>query len=324
VALRFGILRFYSPDVFARMPDAELVDTVRSRPLGWLSDEPPRPPPPSGRVCAAAFGDSFTYGSEVADAEAWVQLLSVRLGCGIANYAVPGYGLDQAVLRQERATTSGSMMILGIYVEMLRRSVAASWTFYAPQPPRVYAVKPYFTLDGENLRLHPIPDPLTRETLAAHHGDDYFIHRVATPARFPYTLAVARAFYVRVFRTDDYRGDAEKYFDAGDPSGSGVLARRLIDRFARTAQQRGARPVVVMFSHPQRLMIDSSAELQFIAELGARGDLCVIDLRQVLRAHARPFGGKMPMEPSGHYTAMGNRLIADAVAAGLGVCGIAP
>jgi hypothetical protein len=70
-------------------------------------------------------------------------------------------------------------------------------------------------------------------------------------------------------------------------------------------------------------MIDSIAELRFIAELGARGDLCVIDTKPGLREHARPLGGRLPVEPQGHYTAEGNRMIADVVAAGLGVCGIA-
>jgi hypothetical protein len=183
-------------------------------------------------------------------------------------------------------------------------------------------VKPYFTLAGDGLLLHPIPQPLTRETLAEHHRDDYFLRRVATPAQFPYTLAVARALYVRVFRTDDYRGNAEKFFDTADPSGSGVLARRLVDRFVSTAQQRGSRSVVVLIPHPQRLMIDSDAERAFIADLRRRGDVCVVDTKPGLREHARPYGGRLPAQPEGHHSPFGNRLIADIVATGLHACGI--
>jgi hypothetical protein len=322
MALRLGALRFYPTDLFARMTDQELAAAVRRRPLGWPVDDAPRTAP-SEPVCGSAFGDSMTQGAEVASQEAWVQLLSERLRCGVANYAVPAYGLDQSVLRYEQIATQGQFAILGVYVEMLRRSVAASWTFYAPsQPMSVYSVKPYFTLAGDGLSLQSIPQPLTRAAVAAHHAQDYFRRRVATPARFPYTFAVARAAFIRIFRTDDYRGNAEKYFDVADPSASGVLARRLITRFARIAQQRGARPVVVLIPHPQRLMIDSTAEQQFIDELRRRGDLCVIDVKPVLREQARPLGGQLPVEPQGHYTPDGNRLITDAVATGLRECGI--
>jgi hypothetical protein len=324
IALRYGVLRFYPTDLFARMTDDELATAVGRLPLGWPAEDTPRGTP-SAPVCGAAFGDSMTQGSEVADQEAWVHLVSERLGCGLANYAVPAYGLDQSVLRHEQIAVPGELAILGIYVEMLRRSVAASWTFYAPsQPMKLYSLKPYFRLDRDGIAMQSIPQPLTRAAVAAHHAGDYFRRRVATPARLPYTLAVARAAFVRVFRTADYRGNAEKYFDPADPSESGVLARHLVDRFARAAQQRGARAIVVMIPHPHRLMIDSTAELQFIAELGARGDLCVIDLKPALREHARPLGGKLPVAPQGHYTATGNRLIAEGVTAGMRACGVAP
>jgi len=67
----------------------------------------------------------MTYGAEVEDEEAWVHLLSVRLGCTVANYAVPAYGLDQAVLRYEHSATEGKFVIVGVFLEMIRRTVAS-------------------------------------------------------------------------------------------------------------------------------------------------------------------------------------------------------
>jgi hypothetical protein len=206
---------------------------------------------------------------------------------------------------------------------MIRRSVAASWTFYAPSHPMtVSQIKPYFTLDGADLRLHPIPEPLTRDTAAAHHLGDYYMRHVSTAKRFPYTLSAARAIHVRFVRTDDYRRNTEKYLDRAHPSGSGVLVRRLIDRFAKLARQREARLAIVLLPSPGRLTTDRTWEKEFANDLRRRGESCVIDLKPSLREHARPLGGKAPAMPRGHYTATGNRWIADAVATGLDNCNI--
>jgi hypothetical protein len=319
-------LRFYPTDVFSRMTDDQLARAAGQGSLGWPSNDGPRAS--STRlhpVCGSAFGDSMTYGAEVDDDKAWVHLLSLRLGCTVANHAVPAYGIDQTVLQYERIATQGNFVILGWFLEMIRRSVAASWTFYAPlQPMAIYQVKPYFSLNGDGLRLHLIPEPLTRQTIAAHHAGDYYMRDVGTAAKFPYTLTAGRGIYLRLFRTDDYRRHTEKYLDPAHPSGSGVLARRLVDRFAQTARQRRARLVIVLFPNMNQLLVDNAWENQFADDVSRGGETCLIDLKPTLREHARSLGGKIPMAPRGHYTVLANRWIADAVAANLATCRIAP
>jgi hypothetical protein len=324
LALRLGALRFYSGGIFSGLSDDELARATPRGPLGWPADDAARTAPSDQLpICGSAFGDSLTYGAEVADDEAWVHLLSLRLGCRVANHGVSAYGLDQAVLRHERIATDGNFVILGVYLEMIRRSVAASWTFYAPlHPMAFYQIKPYFTVAGNGLRLHPIPEPLTREAIAAHHAGDHFMQRVATPVQFPYTFAAAKALSLRLFSVDDYRRHTDIYVRTDHRSGSGVIARRLIDRMAATAGTRNSRVAVVLMPHAERLTTESAPHDEFAEELRRRGGLCVIDTKPVLRDHARTLGGKLPTEPRGHHAPLGNRLIADAVAAGLRACGI--
>jgi hypothetical protein len=326
LAMRSGALRFYSSDIFRRMTDEQLAHAAGTGPLGWGGEASPRAAPSTRTpACGSAFGDSMTYGSEVEDEEAWIHLLSLRLGCSIANHAVPAYGLDQALLRYEGSATQGNFVILGLFLEMVRRSVAASWTFYAPMHPAlVYQIKPYFSLAGEGLDLHPIPHPATREAVAVHHAGDYYMREVATAARFPYSLAAARGIYLRFARSDDYRRNTERYLDPAHPSGSGILARRLIDRFAQTAQRRNARLAVVLIPGTGRLEDEDVWTHEFVRDLTSRGETCVIDLKPILRDHARALGGKLPVAPQGHYTAAAHRWIADAVVAGLAACAIAP
>jgi hypothetical protein len=324
LALRFGALRFYSAGIFSGLSDEALSRAAPRGALGWPEDDAARAAPSDQLpVCGSAFGDSLTYGAEVADDEAWVHLLSLRLGCRVANYGVSAYGLDQSVLRHERIATAGDVVILGVYIEMIRRSVAASWTFYAPSHPMTLdSVKPYFTVAGDSLRLRPIPEPLTREAIAVHHAGDHFMQRVATPVQFPYTVAAAKALWLRVFNIDDYRRHSDIYARTDHRSGSGVIARRLIDRMAATARARNARVAVVLMPHAERVTMESAPYDEFAADLRRRGDLCVIDTKPFLGDHARTLGGKLPTEPKGHHGPLGNRLIADAVAAGLRACGM--
>jgi hypothetical protein len=321
LAMRLGKLRFFPADIFARVTDQQL--TRSFGPLGWPDYDVPRAAPalPHGAQCGSAFGDSMTRGAEVANEQAWVHLVSQRLGCVVANYGVNGYGLDQAVLRYEHIAPEGKVVILGLYIEMLRRQLAASWTFYATSNAAVFSnIKPYFTLAGEGLRLHAIPNPLTREAIAAHHAHDYFMQHVWTPVKFPYTLPALRAAYLTVARREEY----DKHWSEAHPSGSGILARRLNGRLVGTAQGRGSRVALVLMTHVDRLETDISHYKQFAEDMRQRGDLCVIDTQPALREQARSRGWPALAAPQKHYNALGNAIIAETVAEGLARCGISP
>jgi hypothetical protein len=325
-ATRFGILHFYPTDVFSHVTPEQLAQSNKSNGIGWPSDDNPRPAPPEGGpLCGSAFGDSFTFGGEVEENEAWVHLLSQRFGCRVRNFGVSGYGLDQAVLRYERIAPAGNLVVLGLFTEMPRRSVAASWTFYASAEPPVYSnIKPYFTLASPDLRLHTIPRPLIRETVAVHHAGDYYMHHVWTALRFPHSFKVASALYKRVLRAAEYRLLTDAFWGEAHPSGSGVLTRRLVDRVVRRARGQGKQVVVVLMQHVDRLTADTPHYEKFAEDIRARGDVCVVDTKPVLRAQVNQVGRQALRAQNGHYTALGNRTIADVVAAGLAQCGIKP
>jgi hypothetical protein len=323
LATRFGILHFYRPDIFSHISDDQLAHGSTSNGLGWPSDDATRSAPEGrGPVCGSAFGDSFTFGSEVEDHEAWVHLLSRHTGCTVRNYGVSGYGLDQAVLRYERIAPEGNVLILGLFTEMPRRSVAASWTFYvSAEPPEYSKIKPYFTLSSD-LRLHPIPQPLTREKVAAHHANDYYMNQVWTPLRFPYAFQIVRALNGRVLRAAEYPLLTDSFWGEAHPSQSGVLTRRLVDRLVQAARGRSKHVAIVLMQHIDRLSADTPHYDKFTGELRGRGDLCVIDTKPILRTQVNLVGRQALRAPNGHYTALGNRMIAEAVAAGLDQCGV--
>src|SRR5690242_15116262 len=90
------------------------------------SDRDYAPTPPRGVLRIAAFGDSFVYGNEVDNADAWPTLMEMdNPHLEVLNYGVGGYGLDQAYLRY---LAGGSLRwrqggLLGFTAGGLRRAV---------------------------------------------------------------------------------------------------------------------------------------------------------------------------------------------------------
>jgi hypothetical protein len=139
--------------------------------LGWVDRENRKSDPPgsftTGRYgvrmngpdieplperAILAVGDSFTVGSEVANAEAWPAQLQARLGEPVVNAAVGGYGSDQIVLRAETMIPilHPSRVIVSFLFDDVDRAAQ-----------RVYSGgnKPYFTVSDGKLVLHNTPVP---------------------------------------------------------------------------------------------------------------------------------------------------------------------
>jgi hypothetical protein len=98
-------------------------------------------------------GDSYAYGDEVGDEETWAALLQEFTHRRTVNAGVSGYGLDQIVLRAEKAArdVKPAALVLMFIAEDLRRS----------EMKRVWgAEKPYFERgDGAPvLRNVPVPE----------------------------------------------------------------------------------------------------------------------------------------------------------------------
>ena len=108
-----------------------------------------------------ALGDSYTHGDEVTDAETWPAQLQGILHWPVVNAGVTAYGVDQTILRAERAVAElkPAAIVIGFIPDDLRRV----------EMRRVWGTeKPYFTLEGNALKLHDVPvppSPAPRDTL---------------------------------------------------------------------------------------------------------------------------------------------------------------
>jgi hypothetical protein len=136
---------------------------------------PDRPRPKTNAVRLAAFGDSFTFGGDVVDRDAYPEAFArLDQGIDVANYGVPAYGLDQAFLRypKERRAARPQIVIIGYLSENICRNVSVFRPFYNPNTVFPLA-KPRYVLEGPGLRLlrNPLPTAESYRRLLASPAD---------------------------------------------------------------------------------------------------------------------------------------------------------
>jgi hypothetical protein len=321
--------QFYQPDVFDLSPE-QLANENSAGRLGWQLNIPRPQSSKSSSSCGSAFGDSMTHGDEVKDDEAWLHRLSERLGCNVQNFGVGGYGLDQAALRYEMATPPGNFVILGLFIEMLRRDLAASWTFYRGPAknnlPRYSVTKPMFVMENDTLELVPRPtQPVTRQAIVQHHRKDFFLNSLWTQLSFPYSYAAGRAIYRR-YVDESYLNNisSNQFWRPDHPSHADALAAKILLRMRDQTRQREQRLVVVMIPQVEEAVQPKPAYAQFAQDAAQQmPDVCIVDTYPAVAAEAAKVGMATLRAPHGHYSPAGNEVLAQVVRDGLQRCGIA-
>ena len=229
-------------------------------------------------------GDSYTYGAEVADPDAFPAVLAGLTGETVANLGVGGYGPVQAVLRLEEKIDNyprARMIILGIMYENVHRMMNGYRPVLYDKMP-IFAFAPYMR-DGE-VQPHIGKAPLmSDETLLPEIEQAFDTDFWAKPLhRFPYSVALFKGLSSNFFQLRRVQKTLRKM---GQPEyvltfSSPVIQENLfglLDRFAALARSRGLGAVVV-FMPRNRLDIQSVQTL--IAEQGDRfaDGLTVVDV----------------------------------------------
>jgi hypothetical protein len=316
--------------------------------LGWPSTRdavaPPRDStgakynsdfPQPGHACASAYGDSFVWGDDIPLADGWIEQLSRKLGCRVANYGVSGYGTDQAYLRFMRMMgDEAPVTLLGIFPENLMRNVNQYRGFIGFSLSPVW-VKGRFVLDGEG-RLEWIHRPRIDEVgflSLLRDPASVLPHEYLLPdsrdgpvtLRFPYTLTLARVAFMprlRVRITD--RPSWADFYKADHPSGALALTAAMVEAFAQEAERRGKRLLVVMLpgasSFRVRAKFGEPEYAPLLAALAAR-QIQVFDLGPALLSALEQNSYcalyTAPADCAGHFGAAGSGVVADAVIAEL-------
>lgn len=293
-------------------------------PTGRVKELSPRPDPllSTGAACASTYGDSFTWGDEAGDLEAYPHQLARTLGCPVANYGVPGYGSDQAFMlfRRQAHLDESKAVIMGHLSENILRNVNRHRGLL--YPGNSLSFKPRYERAPTGLAYLP-PPVASMEDWQRLHDDpervlapDYFLHR---PRRgFPHALALAR------WIAEDFHVQAElrriprhmPFYSAAHDSQALQLTISILTRFAEEAELEGRNPYI--------LLIPTGTDLVFAAENGRFPDQPLADSltgRGLAVIHAAPHllqaGTIQPCalyhRCSGHFNARGYLRLAEIV-----------
>jgi hypothetical protein len=316
--------------------------------LGWPSPHdavsPPRDAsgaklnkefPQPGHACASAYGDSFIWGYGIPLQDGWIERLSHKLGCRVADYGVDGYGTDQAYVRFTRMKNDEApVVLLGIFPENVMRNVNQYRGFLGfPQSP--VWLKGRFVLDdtGKLQWIHrPRLDEAGWERLLRNPASviphDYLLpdsHDGPVTLGFPYTLTAVRMLLMpRVWVRLTSRPSWADFFHADHPSGALALTAAVAEAFARDAERDGKHPLVVMLPGASSFRGRAKfgkAEYQPLVDALTAAHVDVFDPAPALLA---ALGQRsycdlyiFPARCDGHFGVFGSTVVADVMAAEL-------
>jgi hypothetical protein len=190
---------------------------VHTRQYGIRSNGDQRPS--RERPITLVVGDSFAFGDEVLDSETWPAALERAIDAPVVNAAVPGFGLDQSVLRAERLApiVAPDWIVVSFVPHDVRRCAMSIWSRHA---------KPWFDVDSGRLRAHPmLGRAMWRQSIAP---------------------TLSRSVLIESLFHDALRSDGPDTFEhhRGEE-----VACLLLDRLSALGRERGA--TVVLLAQPQ-------------------------------------------------------------------------
>jgi lysophospholipase L1-like esterase len=247
------------------------------------------------------LGDSYSAGYGVADHETYATQLEAALpNSEFPNLAVPGYGVDQAVLRWEKMgqAYSPDVVILGVYIPDFHRNALVQW-FGTPKP-RFKVVS-----GGLHLPSEPLP-PI--DDVAAN------LQRVraelADLLRMPRVWIATRYLHQRVSgKLSGWREPDETFEEKRQ------LLQLLIARLAEDCKTRGVRLVLVNILTEYDEYPDEVRILEIIKQSAFDNEVAVLTLDRFLGA-SNDERAQMPVfdAETGHWSAYGHQLAAESIA----------
>ena len=288
------------------------------------------PAAPDGITRIVSFGDSFTEGIQAANPDTWQeQLMSTDSELEVLNFGVGGYGPDQAYLRyRERVEEySHHIAMLGYMTENLNRVVNVYIPYYVGERAGAPVTKPRFVLEDDALVLIPNPmgspqdyqtllqqpDPALRR-LGTH--DYYYNSRYKQGTLdFLRTLRLAKMGYYQA-RSESIRTRSGEY---NPKSEAFKVTVAVIDAFYQDALDNDTVPVIVIYPTYWDITgfhLNRNRAYQPILDWLNAGDYLYLDLLEGFVE----FGADQPIRTlfasgAGHYSPLGNELVARTVAA---------
>lgn len=284
--------------------------------------------PPPGTIRISAFGDSFTYGSDVALGDTWAkQLAVIDPSIEVLNYGMGAYGLDQAYLRYLQIGTEyhPHIVFIGYMSENIARNVNIFRAFYTRLYRNVIFTKPRFKVRNGELVL--LKNPLStfadyehflfddREVLAKLGENDYHYQTNYNQGAFDFlpTVRFTKIFWSTldkkilkpIFTLDGmYSVESEAY----------EVTVKIFDAFYQKVLENGALPIILIFpdlNDQRRSRKKEECRYTPLLNYFRSKRYYFIDTLGALEPYESQYTVDDLVEKWGYYSPLGNKIIAE-------------
>lgn len=288
--------------------------------------------PPPGTIRIAAFGDSFTYGSDVELGDTWEkQLAVIDPPIEVLNYGVGAYGLDQAYLRYLKVGTeyNPNIVFIGYLSENIARNVNVFRPFYSRSYRNWILTKPRFKVRNGELVL--LKNPLSSfeayehfllndsEMLAKLGENDYHYQSKYNTGGLDFLPSVR---FAKIFWGTLNERKANPIFTTSGmynvKSEAYEVTVKIFDAFHRKVLENGALPIIIIFPGLNDQWRSRKNEkrryaplLDYFRSKGYR----FIDTLGALEPYESRYTVDDLVRDWGHYSPLGNKIIAEYMSA---------
>ncbi|GJL70798.1 MAG: hypothetical protein NPIRA06_34330 [Nitrospirales bacterium] len=278
-------------------------------------------------IRVSAFGDSFTFGSEVSTDETWErQLEDQDPRFEILNFGVGGYGLDQAYLRylQDGVAFNADIVVIGFMTENIYRNLSVFRPFYHSSYSTSIYTKPRFSLQNGYLFL--VQNPLTTvedytrfvtndEVVLREIGNKDYHYQVGYLAGSMDWLPSIRLIKIATRSVKERINPVETLEGSYAPSSEGFhLTTRIFEEFYCAALQHKSLPVVVIYPDLNDLRRHRSHKSKryepLVQHLHAKGFRYLDVLNAFIAYDPRLPKDQLTVGQWGHYSRLGNSVVA--------------
>jgi hypothetical protein len=253
-----------------------------------------------------ASGDSFTFGTDVGNAESWPAFLEAMTGTPVINAGAPGWGTDQIVMRAEQmiGAVGPQTLIVGFLWYDIGR---------AEESINFGAHKPYDTVEDGELVLHGVPVPRF-----ASRADEIGVFRAILGHSYAIGWAAQRLGFER------WAGVPNAEHKRATPGGTGQKVTGLLMKRLKARAEAGRIRLMMVMQYsvgdfdraqPQAAL----AVVGYVRELGIDAIDTWAALAEIHDSDPARFRSLFLIQETGwsHMSAAGNRLIASIIAAHL-------
>ena len=301
---------------------------VQLNAAGLRSDREYAATPPPGILRIAAFGDSFVFGSEVGNKDAWPAIIERdNRAIEVLNYGVPGWGTDQAYLRYllEGTGYSPHVVIVGFPPHALSRAVNVYRRFFSHADAPLF--KPRFLLgpEGELTLVEcPVRDRKDYQVILDYpsavtqfgKNDQWYCPLVyANPVHdYSATVRLMSAAGTRLWRRYVHKDRLIRGGVFNSRSSAFKIQCAVCEAFVEAIRAAGAQPLIVIFADRKGVQAKRRGKERLVYDplmehLRARG-IDFVDAAEAFGGLAGQVCESEWFAPDGHYSPAGNRIVA--------------